>query len=90
MRYLLAGLLPVFDLGHCSCTIVSIGVGAQATLGGHKIFARKIYIKNQQNARFFMIFARKLYKIPEFYMIFGRKMPEFYIIIARKIFLPEF
>jgi len=25
-----------------------IGVGAQSTLGGHKIFARKIYIKNQQ------------------------------------------
>jgi len=37
-----------------------------------------------------MIFARKIYKIPEFYMIFARKMPEFYIIIARKIFFPEF
>ena len=37
-----------------------------------------------------MIFARKIYKIPEFYMIFARKMPEFYVIIARKIFLPEF
>ena len=33
-----------------------------------------------------MIFARKIYKIPEFYMIFVRTMPEFYIIIARKIF----
>ena len=31
-----------------------------------------------------MMFARKIYKIPEFYMIFARKMPEFYIIIARK------
>jgi len=31
-----------------------------------------------------MIFARKIYKIPEFYMIFARKMPEFYVIIARK------
>jgi len=30
--------------------------------------------------------ARKIYKIPEFCMIFARKMPEFYIIIARKIF----
>jgi len=38
----------------------------------------------------FIIFARKIYKIPEFYMIFARKMPEFYVIIARKIFLPEF
>jgi len=37
-----------------------------------------------------MIFARKIYKIPEFYMIFARKMPEFYIIIARKIFFPNF
>jgi len=33
-----------------------------------------------------MIFARKIYKIPEFYMIFARKMPEFYIIISRKMF----
>jgi len=37
-----------------------------------------------------MIFARKVNKIPEFYMIFARKMPEFYIIIARKIFFPIF
>jgi len=80
--------------------IGGIGVRAQSTLGGHKIFARKICIKNQQNARIlhdscpknyqntriFTIFARKIYKIPEFYMIFARKMPEFYIKIARKIF----
>jgi len=37
-----------------------------------------------------MIFARKIYKIPEFYMMFARKMLEFYIIIARKIFFPNF
>jgi len=37
-----------------------------------------------------MIFARKVNKIDEFYMIFARKMPEFYIIIARKIFFPNF
>jgi len=36
-----------------------------------------------------MIFARKINKIPEFYMICARKMPEIYIIIARKILLPE-
>jgi len=41
--------------------------------------------KNYQNTRLFMIFARNIYKIPEFYLIFARKMPEFYIIIARKI-----
>ena len=37
-----------------------------------------------------MIFARKINKIPEFFMIFARKMPEFYIIIARKIFFSNF
>ena len=71
---------------------------------GHQIFARKIGIKDQQNARIlrescpknyqntllFIIFARKIYKIPEFYLIFARKMPEFYIIIVRKIFFPNF
>jgi len=63
----------------------------------------KIYIKNQENARILhdscpknyqntriFIFARKIYKIPEFYIIFARKMPEFYVIIARKILFPEF
>jgi len=33
-----------------------------------------------------MIFARKINKIPKFYMNFARKMPEFYIIIGRKYF----
>jgi len=37
-----------------------------------------------------MIFARKIYKISEFHMIFARKMPEFYVIIVRKYFFPEF
>ena len=37
-----------------------------------------------------MWFARKIYKIPEFHMIFAGKMPEFYLIIARKIFFLEF
>ena len=37
-----------------------------------------------------MIFARKINKIPEFYMIFAPNVPEFYIIIARKIFFPIF
>ena len=54
---------------------------------GAQIFARKLCINNQQNARIlhdscrknyqntriFMIFARKIYKIPEFYTIFARK-----------------
>ena len=33
--------------------------------------------KNYQNTSIFIIFARKIYKILEFYMIFARKMPEF-------------
>ena len=33
-----------------------------------------------------MIFARKFYKIPEFYMIFDGKYQNFTIIIVRKIF----
>ena len=28
--------------------------------------------------------------MPEFYMIFARKVSEFYVIIARKIFFPDF
>ena len=43
-------------------------------------------MKNQPNARIFVTFARKINKIPEFYMIFAQKMPEFYMLIARKIF----
>ena len=35
---------------------------------------------------FYMILARKINKILEFYMIVAIKMAEFYIIIARKIF----
>jgi len=33
-----------------------------------------------------MRFYRKINKIPEFDMIFARKMPELYVIIARKYF----
>ena len=36
-----------------------------------------------------MVFAPKINKIPEFYMIFARNMPEIYTIIARKIYFPE-
>jgi len=37
-----------------------------------------------------MIFARKIYKIPKFYMIFAREMPEFYVILPEKYFCPNF
>jgi len=37
----------------------------------------------------FMTFARRIKKIPEFYMIFAQKVPKFYIFIARNFF-PEF
>ena len=71
-------------------TLTFIGVGVQSTLGGHDIFARKKCMKTQQNTRFFIIFARKINKILEFYTISARKVPEFYIIIARRIFFPDF
>jgi len=78
-----------------------IGVGAQSALGGKTFFPKNmsekftkcpkftwfLSEKKYQNTVIFMIFARKINKIPEFYMIFfARKLPEFYIIIARKIF----
>jgi len=70
--------------------ISAIGVRAQSTLGGtflpekYVLNARILHDhdscpKNYQNTGIFMIFARKIYKIPEFY-----------IIIAREIFFPEF
>ena len=83
-----------------------IGVGAQSTLGGggHKIFARKVCIiyqqnsrilpdscpKNYQNTRVFMIFARKFYKIPEFYMIFCPKNARILHNNCPKNIFPEF
>jgi len=40
--------------------------------------------------KFYMIFAQKINKIPEFYTLFVWKMPKFYMIITRKIFSPKF
>ena len=51
----------------------TIGVGAQSTLGGHKIFARKICIKNQQNARILHDSCLKNYQNTRI-MIFARKI----------------
>jgi len=46
---------------------MNIGVGAQSTLGGHKIFARKKYVlKISKMPEIYMILARKIIKIPEF------------------------
>ena len=39
---------------------------------------------------YYMILARKIDKIPEFYIISARKCRNFYIIIARKILSPNF
>jgi len=50
------------------------------------ILARKI-IKIPE---FLSYLPPKINKIPEFYMIFARKMPEFYTRIGRKIFFPNF
>jgi len=56
---------------------ICIGVGAQSTLGGHKIFARKIYIKNQQNARMLHDSCQKNYQNTGIFMIFTRKFTKF-------------
>ena len=37
----------------------------------------------------FLSYLRKIYKIPECYMTFARKMPGFYTIIARKNIFPK-
>jgi len=34
----------------------------------------------------YVIFARKINNIPEFYIIFAPKMPDFYMIVAQQIF----
>ena len=70
----------------------------------HDIFARKKrenMMKNYQNSRIFMIFVRKINKIPEFYMTFPKiyeyprtlmifvrkinKFPEYYMIFREKL-----
>ena len=71
---------------------------------GHDIFARKMCMKNYQNARIlhdscpknhqntgiFVIFAEKFTKFLNFTRFLLPKMPKFYIIIARKIFFSNF
>jgi len=54
---------------HRKHTHTHTGVGAQSTLGGHKIFARKICIKISKMPEFYMILAQKLSKYPNFYYI---------------------
>jgi len=49
----------------------------------YMIYPRKI--AKYLNFYVCVFFARKVNKIPEFYMIIARKMAEFYITIARKI-----
>ena len=66
--------------------VVSIGVGAQSTLGGKTFLPEKYVWSINKIPECYMIIARKNNKILKFYRIFARKMPEFYIIIARKIF----
>jgi len=53
--------------------VATRGVGAQSTLGGHQIFARKICIKNQQNARILQDSCPKNYQNTRMFMIFARK-----------------
>jgi len=54
-----------------------IGVGAQSTLGGHQIFAGKMCIKNQQNARILRDSCPKIIKVPEFLLYLPEKFTKF-------------
>jgi len=54
-----------------------IGVGAQSTLGGHDIFARKYVSKINKIPEFYMIPARKIIKIPEFLSYLPEKLTKF-------------
>jgi len=57
-----------------SSLLFPIGVGAQSTLRGARHFCPKIYAwKINKTPEFYMIFAQKYNKIPEFYMIFVEK-----------------
>jgi len=49
-----------------------------------------IHARKSSEKRSFMIFSRKINKIPKFYMIFLPEVPKFYIITSRKIFFPIF
>jgi len=94
----------LFHFGPIWCLAYIIGIGAQSTFVGAQRFCPKnmyeklsnaqilhdSWPKSYQNTQIFMIFARKINKIPEFYMIFARQIPKFYIIIAGKIFFPNF
>jgi len=54
-----------------------IGVGAQSTLGGHDIFARKICKKMNKMPEFYTIHAQKISKIPEFLLYLAEKVTKF-------------
>ena len=54
------------QVGSLGPKVGDIGVGAQSTLGGHNIFARKICMKNNIMPEFYMILARKIIRIPQF------------------------
>jgi len=57
-------------IGPLTNGIVDIGVGAQSTLAGHDIFARKnVYEKDYKMPEFYIIIARKWSEYPNFYDI---------------------
>ena len=57
----------------CFSSVHTIGIGAQSTLGGHQIFAPKIYTKNQQNAQILKDSCLKNDQNTLIFMIFARK-----------------
>jgi len=76
-----ARILLVVSLEICrhEVNIICIGVGAQSTLGGTKFFPEKYVLKISKMPKFYMILARKKYKIPEFLYLSEKftKFPNF-------------
>jgi len=94
--------LPEVELDHKSD---AIGVGAQSTLGGHKIFARKnMYQKSAKCPNFTRFLPEKLSKYPNFYYICPKNLQNSRILhdfcpnnarilhnnCPKKIFFPNF
>jgi len=72
-------LQTVHGFENCSMFAI-ISVGAQSTLGGHDIFARKMCMKKRKINKlpeFYMILAQKIVKIPEFLWYVPEKLTKF-------------
>ena len=85
-------LCKVMVVGISQCNlrgvlIIGVGLGAQSCLREQDIFARKLCMKIFKKLKFYVIFARKIIKMPEFLWYLREKInkiPTFYMTFARK------